>query len=269
MGRINLFIESVMSTNFIEKPNFFISCKESKIENPRSFYGCFYLGPFNNGQSLTVANTLRRILLSELSGIAITSVEIEGASHEYHTLPGVQDSILDIVLNLKEILLKTRFPLREPIFAYLEAMGPGIVRAADFKLPFFVQTVDPNQYIATLSENGLLKMKFTIQEGKNYQIYNYKKRVEPLENPFQLNRPILLDAVFMPVLKVNYTIENIDRTVEGQSNQVVILEIWTNGSITPRQALYQSLNQSTLLFSQLQKLKILNTLSMKSLIHPQ
>ena len=112
-------------------------------------------------------------------------------------------------------------------------------------------------------------MKFTIQEGKNYQIYNYKKRVEPLENPFQLNRPILLDAVFMPVLKVNYTIENIDRTLEGQSNQVVILEIWTNGSITPRQALYQSLDQSTLLFSQLQKLKILNTLSMKSLIHPQ
>ena len=258
-----------MSTHSIKKPTFFLSCKESKIENPRSFYGCFYVGPFSNSQSLTVANTLRRILLSELPGVAITSVQIDGASHEYQSLHGVQDSILDIVLNLKEILFKTRFPLKEPICAYLEAIGPGIVRASDFKLPFFVQTVDPNQYIATLSENGFLKMKVTIQEGKNYQIYNYKKRTEDVENPFQLNRSILLDAVFMPILKVNYTIENIDRTLDKESNQVVILEIWTNGSITPRQALYQSLNQSTLLFSQLQKMKVLNTLSMESLIYKE
>ena len=89
------------------KNEFFIYCKESRIENNRSFYGSFSLGPFDAGQSITIANALRRTLLSELKGLAITSAEIEGAFHEYSTLPGVRDSILDILLNLKDIVLKS------------------------------------------------------------------------------------------------------------------------------------------------------------------
>ena len=85
---------------------FLISCEESRIENNKSFYGRFYLGPFDSSQSVTIANTLRRTLLSELYGLAIVSVEIEGANHEYSSLPGVKDSVLDILLNLKEIVLK-------------------------------------------------------------------------------------------------------------------------------------------------------------------
>lgn len=253
-----------MESKNVERQNFFLSCKESKLQKKRDFYGCFYLGPFNSGQSLTVANALRRILLSELKGIAITSVAIEGAYHEYETLPGVRDSILDIVLNLKEIVLKTRFSLREPVFAYLEAIGPGIVKACDLKLPFFIQCVDPDQYIATLAENGTLKMKMTIGEGKNYQIYNYKANKS---EQIYVKNQILVDAIFMPVNKVNYTIENYDiSSISAKENNVVVLEIWTNGSITPRKALYMALNQSHILFSQLQKMKTLHTITAKSIL---
>lgn len=147
---------------------FFISCKESRIENNRSFYGCFYLGPFEPSQSITIANALRRTLLSELYGIGIVSVEIEGASHEYSSLPGVRDSVLDILLNLKEIVLKKTIKNFKPQIGYLRVRGPGVVRASHLRLPPFIQCVDPNQYIATLADNGFLNMKFIIQYGNKW-----------------------------------------------------------------------------------------------------
>ncbi len=147
---------------------FFISCKESRIENNRSFYGCFYLGPFEPSQSLTIANTLRRTLLSEIYGLGIVSVEIDGANHEYSSLPGVRDSVLDILLNLKEIVLKKTIKHFKPQIGYLRVRGPGVVLASHLRLPLFIQCVDPNQYIATLSENGFLNMKFVIQYGNKW-----------------------------------------------------------------------------------------------------
>jgi len=211
--------------------NIFISCKESRIENNRSFYGCFTLGPFNAGQSLTVANALRRTLLSECPGLGIISVTIENVSHEYSTLPGMRESVLDLLLNLKEIVLKKRknasFNLRprkplgssqvkvagtqvhsstcaqgqdsekqklsvqesnpsynnnstiysqvgssffKPVSGFLKVKGPGVIRAKDLKLPPFIECVDPEQYIATLAEDGFLCMKFIIMEGKGYFI---------------------------------------------------------------------------------------------------
>nr|AXB71872.1 RNA polymerase subunit alpha [Chlamydomonas sp. UWO 241] len=147
---------------------FFISCKESRIENNRSFYGCFYLGPFEPSQSITIANTLRRTLLSEIYGLGIVSVEIDGASHEYSSLPGVRDSILDILLNLKEIILKKTTRNFKPQIGYLRVRGPGVVRASHLRLPPNIQLVDPNQYIATLAENGFLNLKFIIQYGNKW-----------------------------------------------------------------------------------------------------
>lgn len=147
---------------------FFISCKESRIETNKSFYGCFYLGPFEPSQSITIANALRRTLLSELYGLAIVSVEIEGATHEYSTLPGIKDSVLDILLNLKEIVLKKTIKNFKPQVGYLRVRGPGVVRASHFHLPSFIQCVDPNQYIATLSDNGFLNMKFIIEYGNKW-----------------------------------------------------------------------------------------------------
>lgn len=192
--------------------NFSISCKNSRIENPRSFYGCFYLGPFEEGQSLTVANALRRTLLSECSGLAITSVLIENVNHEFSTLVGVKDSVLDILLNIKEIVLKkTENPWKhlkkkgvssvyekvgmsffKPVIGYLKVKGPGIVRAKDLRLPPFIKCVDPNQYIATLSEDGFLNMKFVIMEGKGYVVQKSNTIFDP---NFVKKRQVLLDQL--------------------------------------------------------------------------
>lgn len=147
---------------------FIISSKESRIETNRSFYGCFYLGPFEPSQSITIANTLRRTLLSEIYGLAIVSVEIEGASHEYSSLPGVNESVLDILLNIKEIVLKKTNTYFTPQIGYLKVQGPGVVTASHLRLPPFIQCVDPDQYIATLSHNGCLNIKFIIQYGNKW-----------------------------------------------------------------------------------------------------
>ena len=149
---------------------FFISCKESRIENNRSFYGCFQLGPFEPSQSITIANTLRRTLLSELYGLSIISIEIEGVTHEYSNLRGVKDSVLDILLNIKEIVLKKTINTIgiKPQIGYLKMRGPGVVRASNLILPPLVQSVDPDQYIATLTNDGFLNMKFVIQYSNKW-----------------------------------------------------------------------------------------------------
>lgn len=162
---------------------FFISCKESKIENNRSFYGCFNIGPFEPSQSITIANALRRTLLSELYGLSIVSVEMEGVTHEYSNLTGVKDSILDILLNLKDIVLKKTINTIgiKPQIGYLKIRGPGVVRAAHLKLPPFIQSVDPDQYIATLTHDGFINMKFIIQysnkwlSNQNFKSDNYSE----------------------------------------------------------------------------------------------
>nr|YP_010020392.1 DNA-directed RNA polymerase subunit alpha [Ulva fenestrata]QOK35311.1 DNA-directed RNA polymerase subunit alpha [Ulva fenestrata] len=163
-----------------------ISCIDSKIVNPTTFYGRFELGPWSSGQALTIANTIRRGLLSELPGTAITFVKIIGTSHEYDTLPGMRECILDILLNIKQITLKSEFQFFSPQIGFLNVKGPGIIRARDLKLPFFIKSIDPDQYIATLTHKGQLNIKFLIHSGKKYLTHtpsskNYSKLVEILE----------------------------------------------------------------------------------------
>ena len=179
-----------------------LSCIESRVENSRNLYGRFKLGPFVLGQGVTIANSLRRSLLSEISGLAITAVEIEGVAHEYSTIEGIRESVLDILLNIKQIVLTSDFQIQEPQVAFLQVQGPGIVRAKDIKLPISIQSVDPEQYIATLLYDGLLKIKFMICRGKNYLVQtplglyipnspreSYKKQ----ESPFlELNAKLYL-----------------------------------------------------------------------------
>lgn len=262
-------------------------CEDSKMENPRSLYGCFSLGPLSAGHSLTIGNALRRTLLAELPGFAISAVEIDGVAHEYSTLDGVRDSILDILLNLKEIVLTSPDfylknqpdgaflletaqapgtelgPWQSPLIGYLQARGPGIVRAADLKLPLGIQCVDPEQYITTLSEDGLLNMKFQVELGKGYRYASSNLKDWSGADTRALSRIstdrscLLLDTVFMPVLKVNYTVEQVSSKTLRQSTELLKMEVWTNGSIHPRQALYQGLNHLAFLFQDLQKLKML------------
>nr|YP_009105109.1 alpha subunit of RNA polymerase [Edaphochlorella mirabilis]AIT93773.1 alpha subunit of RNA polymerase [Edaphochlorella mirabilis] len=163
-----------------------LSCIESKIENNRSFYGRFTLGPFDAGQGLTIATALRRTLLSELTGLGIIAVEIKGATHEYSALNGIRESVLDILLNLKQIVLSSEISLEEPQIGFLKIQGPCVAKASDIKLPSFIHCVDPDQYIATLSYDGMLEIKFIICHGKNYII----------QTPLTFLKPTALQEIY-------------------------------------------------------------------------
>lgn len=256
-----------------KKENLTLCCIESRVENNRSFYGRFQLGPFDIGQGLTIANAIRRTLLSELHGLAIVAVEIEGAHHEYSTLPGIRESVLDILLNLKQIVLTSNFHFQEPQIGYIQVQGPAKVQASDLKLPLSIQCVDPNQYIAELSYDVSLNIKFFICQGKNYLSFSNvssefqrdclakKQSYQPIKN----SNLLLIDAVFMPINKVNYIVEMYTSSRLGKPKERVIFEIWTNGSLHPRQAIHEASKLLVRLFSPFQETRTLKSLFLKPL----
>ena len=146
-----------------------IICIESKFLTPRNFYSKYRIESFPPGQSVTVANMLRRSVLSEVPGTAISLVNIPDAKHEYDTIAGIRECVLDILLNLKQVVLKSEFDLFLPQMGFLTFKGPGVVRARDLYFPMFISCVDPDQYIATLTGQGQLKLKFLIQSSKTYK----------------------------------------------------------------------------------------------------
>nr|YP_635843.1 alpha subunit of RNA polymerase [Oltmannsiellopsis viridis]Q20F02.1 RecName: Full=DNA-directed RNA polymerase subunit alpha; Short=PEP; AltName: Full=Plastid-encoded RNA polymerase subunit alpha; Short=RNA polymerase subunit alpha [Oltmannsiellopsis viridis]ABB82004.1 alpha subunit of RNA polymerase [Oltmannsiellopsis viridis] len=180
-----------------------LSCVESRIEHNRSFYSRFQLGPFDLGQGLTVGNAFRRTLLSELSGVGITLIEIDGVCHEYSTLPGVRESVLDILLNLKQLVLTSDTTFTVPQVGYLNFTGPGVVTAKDLKLPVSVYCVDPDQPIATLSADATLNFKFLVCQGKNYIIqtpvdkfHEYQKKILNSKLNLPLSSRTTLNSTF-------------------------------------------------------------------------
>lgn len=253
--------------------NLTLCCIESRVEDNRNFYGRFQLGPFETGQGLTIANAIRRTLLSELVGLAIVAVEIEGAYHEYSTLPGIRESILDILLNLKQIVLTSNYKIEEPQIGYLQFQGPGIIKASDLKLPISIQSVDPDQYIAELAYDGSLNMKFFICQGKNFLSFSnlnseFQKATLASNSKYQLAKEsnlLMIDAIFMPINKVNYFVENYASSKLGKSKEKVVFEIWTNGSIHPRQAIHEAAKILVRLFSPFQETRTLKSIFLKPL----
>ncbi|MGB3192803.1 MAG: DNA-directed RNA polymerase subunit alpha [Limnoraphis sp.] len=210
---------------------FKIECIESNTDTDRSQYGKFVLEPLDRGQGTTVGNALRRVLLSNLEGTAVTAVRIAGVNHEFATIPGVREDVLEILLNLKEIVLNSYSNQRQ--IGRLLVQGPATVTAGHFDLPSEVEVVDKNQYIATLSPGSTLEMEFQVEKGTGYRAID-RNRDEATAVDF-----LQIDAVFMPVRKVNYTVE--DARVGGSlEKDRLILEIWTNGSLTPQEALSQA-----------------------------
>ena len=153
--------------NLKAMPHLIFSCLESRIEDNGALFGRYLLGPLRIGQATTVATALRRALLSEIQGIGITAVEIVGASHQYSSIKGVRESVLDILLNLKQIVLRGTTAHDLPAIGYIDVQGPGIVTASNLILPNGICCVNSNQLIATLSANGLLKIKFIVSVGKS------------------------------------------------------------------------------------------------------
>ena len=184
-----------------------VSCVESRIIDCTKFYARFVLGPYAEGQALTVANTLRRSLLSQIPGVAIIFVQIQAVSHEYETVPGLKECVLDLLLKLKEIRLTSDFVKFSPEVAFLKITGPCTVRARDLKLPFFIYCVDPDQYITTLSENGQLNIKLMIGCGKGHVTHtpdspDYKQNIELLNaTPFEFTETKNSRSKFSAVYK--------------------------------------------------------------------
>ena len=227
---------------------FKIECIESSTDTDRSQYGKFVLEPLDRGQGTTVGNALRRVLLSNLEGAAITAVRIAGVNHEFATIPGVREDVLEILLNLKEIVLNSYSNQRQ--IGRLLVQGPATVTAGHFDLPSEVEVVDKNQYIATLSPGATLEMEFQIEKGTGYRAVEQRNRDEATAVDF-----LQIDAVFMPVRKVNYTVE--DARVGGSlEKDRLIMEISTNGSLSPQDALSQAATILVDLFVPLKEIAI-------------
>lgn len=239
-----------------------LSCLESRVEENRGIYGRFLLGAFKNGDALTVATALRRALLSQVQSVAIIALDIQGVSHEFSTIAGARESVLELTLNFQQIILRTNVDLKSPQVGYLQIQGPRVVYANDLKLPTGVECVNPTQYIATLARDGLLVVKFLIADSRhskhlkinNQQINSQHLRQfknvlsgKQFQSQICLQNILPLDASLSPVNRVNFTVEKDD--IFNQTRERILLEIWTNGSIHPREALNQAVFSLVSMFS--------------------
>jgi len=226
---------------------FQIECVESGTEKDRGHYGKFIIEPLDRGQGTTVGNALRRVLLSNLEGAAITAVRIAGVNHEFATIPGVREDVLEILLNMKEVVLKTH--TQQPQIGRVLVQGPAMVTTGHFDLPSEVEAVPPDRYIATLASGCTLEMEFRIEAGTGYRSVD-RQRSEVTALDF-----LQIDAIFMPVRKVNYAVE--DARIGGSlEKDRLILELWTNGSISPQEAISQAATMLVELFSPLKDITL-------------
>ena len=203
----------------IEKPT--IECIYSN-EDPN--YGKFVVEPLERGYGTTLGNSLRRILLSSLPGVAVTSVKIDGILHEFSTIPGVKEDVTEIILNLKKLAVKLNGENTKRVL--INAIGPKEVTAANILGDSDVEIFNPELHIATLEENATLIMEINLARGRGYV---------PAEMNKDENTPISViptDSIFTPVRKVNFTVEN-TRVGQVTDYDRLVLEIWTDGSVTP------------------------------------
>lgn len=194
-------------------------------------YGVFVAEPFESGFGYTVGNSLRRVLLSSLEGAAITSIKIDNVMHEFASLPGVVEDVAEIILNLKGVLIKVQS--REPKIVRLDAKGEGEVTAKNIEVDHTMEIINPDHHIATLSKDGELHIELGISIGRGYW---------PSERNKDMNQPIgtiPIDSIFTPVIKVKYEVEN-TRVGQMTDYDKLILHVWTDGRLSPDDALSQS-----------------------------
>ena len=191
-------------------------------------HGVLIAEPLERGFGLTLGNSLRRILLSSLQGAAITSVKLKGVVHEFSTIPGVKEDLTDIVLNIKSVGVKVHSPGARKMF--LRSKGPGEIRAGNFETDSETEIMDPDQIIMTLDSNAEIELEANIDTGKGYV------SAEVAEDETKLIGEIKLDAMFSPVKKVTYKVEN-SRVGQVTDYDKLILEVQTNGAVSPDDAI--------------------------------
>lgn len=207
----------------IEKPR--IECVES---NEDGSYGRFVIEPLERGYGITLGNSLRRILLSSLPGAAVTSIKIDGVLHEFSTVPGVKEDVVEIILNLKELALKINGD--GPRTIYIDSRGEGEINAGSIKTEGDVEIINKDLHIATLNEDARLYMEINIDRGRGYVSAERNKEV---------NQPIgviPVDSIYTPVKRINYSVED-TRVGQVTDFDKLTFEIWTNGTIKPEEAL--------------------------------
>jgi len=202
-------------------------CVESRADSKRLYYGRFILAPLMRGQADTIGIAIRRALLGEIEGTCITCAKSEKLPHEYSTIVGIQESVHEILMNLKEIVLRSN--LYGTCYASICIKGPGYVTANDIILPPSVEIVDKTQHIANLTESINLCIELQIERNRGY-------RIKTPKNFKNVSYPI--DAIFMPVRNANHSIHSYVNRNEKQ--ELLFLEIWTNGSLTPKEALHEA-----------------------------
>ncbi len=194
-------------------------------------FGRFYAEPFEKGYGHTIGNSLRRILLSSLEGCAITAVKIDKVVHEYSTLKGIREDVVSILLNLKQLRFKLQTP--EPEVLRLSVKGEKVVRAKDIEANANVEVLTPELPIATLDSNGELNMQMWVSRGRGYVSADRQVRENyPADS-------LMLDALFSPVIKVHYDVEN-SRVGQVTDYDRLILDVWTDGSVAPGDAIAYS-----------------------------
>ncbi|CDI50788.1 DNA-directed RNA polymerase subunit alpha [Clostridium tetani] len=207
----------------IEKPK--IECIEM-TEN--GSYGKFVVEPLERGYGITLGNALRRILLSSLPGVAVNSIKIENVLHEFSTVKGIKEDVTEIILNIK--LLALKMTGEGPKTIYIDAKGPGVVTAADIKTDSDVEIINKDLHIATLDDDGKLYIEMTVDRGRGYVSQN-RNKVEGM--PIGT---IPIDSIYTPVKRVNFTVAN-TRVGQITDYDKLTLEIWTNGTIMPDDAI--------------------------------
>ena len=209
-----------------EKPDYKV---KEYIES--SHYGKFEIEPLERGFGTTLGNALRRVMLSSLPGDAITSVKIDGVAHEFQKMDGVIEDVTAIVLNLKSIVLKNH-STDENKKLRLSVSTPGVVTAGDIEKDADIEILNPEQVIATLAEGGSLNMEMTIGSGRGYTRADDNKKILDTKSKPGV---IAIDSLYSPIERINYEVESA-RVGQDNNYDKLILEVWTNGSITPEES---------------------------------
>ena len=207
-----------------------LECDESTYTNT---YGKFTAAPFERGYGVTLGNSLRRILLSSIESSAVTSIKIEGVQHEFSSISGILEDVPEIILNIKKLIINSHSKIPKTI--YIKKNGKGEIRAKDIVVDETIEIINPDLYLATLTKDAKFNMEMEVCRGRGYL---------PAESNKKENQPIgeiAIDSVFTPVSRVNFYVEN-TRVGQRTDYDKLILEIWTNGSISPKDALLYASN---------------------------
>jgi DNA-directed RNA polymerase subunit alpha len=201
------------------------------VDTLRHDYGRFFAEPLERGYGTTLGNALRRVLLASLPGTAVTAVEIEGVPHEYSTVDGVVEDVVQLVLNLKQIRFTST--AERPHVCRIERSGVGEVTAADIQCPADIEVTNPDQHIANIDEGGSLALNLTVETDHGFRVATFEKE------DHRVIGAIPVDAIFSPVRRANFSVE---QTRVGQQTDFdrLVLDVWTDSTITPKEALTEA-----------------------------